>query len=329
MHKKENYMPADVVIIGAATAKGQDYIQALLERPNDANIVAIVINKTLPQKVAEWAATYKWKIIRDGNIQELIDTTRFDTALISLPHDQHHAAVKALLDLGVHIVKEKPLAMNLQEAELYKNQNHRPIFTTVQRSTHPLFLQAKKELAEIGRPLNFTYTYTFNLPNQTSGWRSDPVKSGGGVVLDMGYHILDVVNDFFGYPEKIDAQFSYKYPELEKMRLEDAATLTFIYDGFTGNVILDRHAEKRDERFEIIGEKGRIVLTPSCYELYRDQTLSTRVELALSKTAIIQQMFDVCLGQSHDRERMQKQFDKNLGTMRMIDVIYSQKNQTK
>ena len=143
-------MPADIVIVGAATAKGQDYIQALLEKPGDANIVAIVINKTMPKKVEEWTAKYKWKVIRDGNVQELVDTTSFDTALISLPHDQHDVAVKILLNQGVYIIKEKPLGMNLKEVEFYKRliaeKNCRPIFTTVQRSTHLLFLQAKAEL---------------------------------------------------------------------------------------------------------------------------------------------------------------------------------------
>ncbi|MBS0654361.1 MAG: Gfo/Idh/MocA family oxidoreductase [Verrucomicrobia bacterium] len=319
-------MSSNIAIIGAASGKGQDYIQALLDRPDNGNIVAIVINKTMPQKVEEWAAKYKWKVIRDGNIQELIDTTQFDTALVALPHDQHDVVTKKLLEQGVYVVKEKPLGMNLHEVEFYKKliqeKSCLPLFTTVQRSTHPLFVQAKEDLPQIGAPLAFTYTYTFNLPNQTSGWRSDPVKSGGGVVLDMGYHALDVVNDFFGYPEQIQSEFSYKFPDMEKNKLEDAAKITFTYKNFGGTIVLDRHAEKRDERFEIVGEKGKIVLTQTSYELYLDQSLDKRVEMALSKTNIIQRMFDVALV---DRKELQKQFDRNIDTMRMIDVIYSQK----
>ena len=68
-------MSSNIAIIGAASAKGQDYIQAILDKPDNVNIVAIVINKTMPRKVEEWAEKYKWKVIRDGNVQELINSS--------------------------------------------------------------------------------------------------------------------------------------------------------------------------------------------------------------------------------------------------------------
>ncbi len=322
-------MTSTIAIIGAASQKGQDYIQAILDKPNGVKITAIVINKTMPQKVEGWAIEHKWKVIRNGNIQELIDTAKFDTALVALPHDQHNFATKLLLEQGVYIVKEKPLGMNLQEVASYKklieDKQCRPIFTTVQRSTHPLFVQAKADLAKIGKHLHFTYTYTFSLPNQTSGWRSDPIKSGGGVVLDMGYHALDVINDFFGYPIKIQSEFGYKFAELKKHKLEDSAKIILTYEGFSGDLLLDRHANSKSEQFELVGENGKIVLTPTSYELHQAQTLTKRVEMTLSKLEIIQQMFEASLGKNVHREYLREQFAKNIDTMRMIDVIYSQK----
>lgn len=319
-----------IVIIGAASGKGQDYIQAILDKPYDAKIVAVVINKTMPKQVEEWASKYQWKVIRDGNVQELIDTTTFDTAIISLPHDQHYAITKLLLKNGAYVIKEKPLGMSLNESMVYKqlieDKKCVPMYTTVQRSTHPLFLEAKQDLALIGTPTQFTYTYAFSLPNKTSGWRADPDKCGGGVVIDMGYHALDVVNDFFGYPTNIQSAFSYKFPEFEDIKLEDAAEITLDYDGFTGKVLLDRHAKERSERFEIVGEKGKIVLTPTSYELILDDVQNKKIEKTLTKTDVIHRMFEVALASNKDSEKMQKQFDKNIDTMRMIDTIYTQKN---
>lgn len=323
---------SSVVIIGAASGKGQDYIQAILDKPYDAKIVAVVINKTMPKQVEEWANKYQWKVIRDGNVQELIDTTTFDTAIISLPHDQHYTITKLLLENGAYVIKEKPLGISVNEGmvykELIKEKKCVPMYTTVQRSTHPLFVEAKQDLALIGSPTQFTYTYAFSLPNQTSGWRADLDKCGGGVVIDMGYHALDVVNDFFGYPKDIKSAFSYKFPEFEKIKLEDAAEITLTYDGFTGKVLLDRHAQERSESFEIVGEKGKIILTPTSYELILGEVQSKKVAMSLTKTEVIHRMFEVALASDKDGEKMQKQFDKNIDTMRMIDTIYDQKNRT-
>ena len=108
-------MSSQVVIVGAGSAKGQDYIQALLEKPQGAEIVAIVINKNMPPKVAEWASKYNWKVIRDGKVQELFGKVPFDTAIVALPHDQHERVTKLLLSQGIYIIKEKPLGMNMRE----------------------------------------------------------------------------------------------------------------------------------------------------------------------------------------------------------------------
>jgi predicted dehydrogenase len=329
-HVEQATYQKQVAVVGAGSQKGQDYITALLERPADAKIVAVVVNQNLPQKVQEWANLYGWKIIRDGNIKELCETVAFDTAIVSLPHDQHHSVTQKLQNAGISIIKEKPLAIELTDAQAYeksiKEKNGIPIFTTVQRSTHPLFVEAKQDLSEIGKIVSFTYVYAFNLPSQTSGWRADPVKSGGGVVLDMGYHAIDVLNSFFGIPDHVDAQFGYKYEGMEKNRLEDSANVTLKYAGFDGKLVLDRHATKREESFSIVGERGTITLTPTTYDLFVDGEHVKQKICTLSKIEIIHKMFDTCLKEQEDASYLQKQFDRNVGTMRLINSIYLQKN---
>lgn len=327
-HVEQGTHQKQVVVVGAGSQKGQDYITALLERPADAKIVAVVINQNLPQKVQDWANLYGWKVIRDGNMQELLEKSAFDTAIVALPHDQHHSVTQTLQDAGIFIIKEKPLAVALFHADGYakaiQEKKCVPIFTTVQRSTHPLFVEAKEDLSRIGKIISFTYTYAFNLPAQTSGWRADPAKIGGGVVLDMGYHAIDVLHTFFGYPDAIDVQFGYKYEEMEKNKLEDSASIALKYAGFDGTLILDRHAAKREERFSIVGELGSIILTPTVYDLFIGNEQVKHTACALSKIEIIHKMFDACL-KEQDVTRLQMQFHRNIDTMRMIDTIYSQK----
>lgn len=319
-------LPNTIVVIGAGSAKGQDYLAAMLERSKTTKIVAVVVNKTIPDQVQKWAVEHQWKVIRDGNIQKLVETVDFDTAIVSLPHDQHAYVTRKLLELGKYIIKEKPLGMDVQEVSYYQSciQQRKclPIFTTLQRSTHPLFLQARADLPLIGKLQTFTYTYAFNLPNQTSGWRADPAKSGGGVVLDMGYHAIDVLVQFFGSPLSVQSNFGYAYSDMMKNGLEDRAEIRMCYPEFSGTLILDRHASKKEEWFTIKASKGSIRLSPTSYELYLGESCVKRVELTLSKTEIIQKMLDVCLAKGSDQK---DQFERNMQTMSLIEVIYAQK----
>jgi len=315
--------PLKVAIIGAGSGKGQDYIEALKERPN-VNIVACVINENMPeniQKLQELGV----KIIRHGDVVRLLSEVSFDVAIVSLPHHLHDQVTRLLLSAKKYIVKEKPLALNESIAGGYAEQST-CIFTTVQRSTHPIFLEAKDDLGYIGEPLSFTYTYTFNLPSQTSGWRAEAEKSGGGVVLDMGYHIIDVVLDFFGQPSAVEAAFEYKYAEMQRQKLEDASALSFSYaNGLQGMLLLNRHAEKKEEKFEIKGTLGHMVITPTTYQLWVDGCLLKQVEKSFSKTEIIQKMFDVCLAKREDTAMLERQFQRNIQTLAIIDKAYEQK----
>ncbi len=314
----------NVAVIGASSGKGQDYVEALKGR-QDVKIVACVVNEKIPdsiQKLEELGV----KIIPNGDVARLISEVSFDAAIVSLPHHLHDDVTRQLLAVNKYIIKEKPLALNQAIADRYAQGEPISIFTTVQRSTHPLFLEAKSDLGLIGEPISFVYTYAFSLPSQTSGWRAESEKSGGGVVLDMGYHIIDVVLDFFGEPNHVNATFNYKYPEMERQKLEDFSTLTFSYaPGLKGLLVLDRHAEKKEERFEIIGTLGSMIVTPTTYDLWIDSTLVKQVEKPLSKIQIIQAMFDVCLAKRDDSAMLEKQFHRNLQTLSIIDEVYKQK----
>jgi predicted dehydrogenase len=304
-----------VAVIGAASAKGQDYLAALSER-KDAKVVAIVVNQNLPPKVER-----DWRVIKAGNIDELLATSDFDTAIVALPHHDHEWVTKKLLAAGKHVIKEKPLGMRLKQAQSYE----RPIFTTVQRTVHPLFEEARLDLGRLGKLTSFSYSYTFNLPSQTTGWRAEPAKSGGGVVLDMGYHALEVVIRLFGYPQSLAAEFGYKYPEMEQKRLEDKATINLSYEGFSGKVLLDRHHSSREELLTISGEKGKIILKPNSYELFIDDTQVKKLDCSLNKIEVIQRLLDVALRLKKEPSPLQKQFETNLETMRLIDAIYAMK----
>ena len=59
------------------------------------------------------------------------------------------------------------------------------------------------------------------IPKPVPKWWFDQKKSGGGVLLDLGYHLIDLYNFFEGDCRVIFSNFDYKYD----LSIEDGAIL--------------------------------------------------------------------------------------------------------
>src|SRR5262249_22909009 len=93
-------------------------------------------------------------------------------------------------------------------------------------------------------------------PDGGTNWRADPATSGGGILLDHGWHALYCVARWGGAPRSVAAV-------LEKRRfhdwpLEDTGTVTLELMSGTGHVYLTWAGEERANTIEIEGERGHI-----------------------------------------------------------------------
>lgn len=317
-----------VVVIGASGKKGSEYIAAIMKR-NDLEIVGLVINKHTSPLVADLESRGV-RVIRNGHIDQLLTNISFDIAVVSVPHSEHRLVTQALLYADKYVIKEKPLAMSITEAEEYDaiiSVNHLPpVFTTVQRDSLPSFLNAKEDLHLIGQPISFQYDYWFNLPSVTTGWRAQMMTAGGGVVLDMGYHAIDVIIKFFGKPNAISASMSYQYQETEQEALEDYAEITMEYttDSLQGKLVLDRHADVKKESFTIHGSHGYIVIQPQGYQVFNlEHKLIKELHCVLSKDELTERMFEKAIPIMMNTEQLHHDFTRNRHNVETIDRIYA------
>ena len=116
------------------------------------------------------------------NINDLLKYDRPDIAFIALPHFYHFDTTKLCLEYEVDVFKEKPLAMNYQEAFLLHNlvEKHNKIFyTTSQRRFSSIFNLAKQKLNKIGNIYSVDMNYTMHVSNLENSWRSNKSMSGG------------------------------------------------------------------------------------------------------------------------------------------------------
>src|SRR3989344_517437 len=121
---------------------------------------------------------------------------KIDMAVVSVPHDQYLPIINFCAQRGVHILKEKPFARNEDEAkQIYDiaKKSKIKIMTSFQRRFHPIYQNFKVMLKQIGEITSVEASYTLGSKKPNSGWRSDIKKAGGGVMMDMGYHMIDLI----------------------------------------------------------------------------------------------------------------------------------------
>ena len=179
--------------------------------------------------------------------QELIKTAEVDAADLCLPHGLHHSVAVDCMEGGLDVLCEKPLGITIKACKLMAEAAERTgkVLSTAaphrrqpgQRVAHWVFNESKL----IGEPLSFFHHYRRPAAPATSSnepipervrWRQDKLMSGGGPVLDSGFHYCDSIRYFFGDVEKVYAELrsvksgkSVPFTEAP----EDTAFITFTF----------------------------------------------------------------------------------------------------
>jgi predicted dehydrogenase len=159
------------------------------------------------------------------NHRDMFRSLDLDAVVISTPHTQHFAQAMDALEAGLHVLVDKPPACTAADAAaLAAAAAQRGLLCLVacQRRYDPFLRDVLKAATEGGlgklRHLEFRYCRS-RRTDFRAGWRNDSHLSGGGVLLDAGYHLLDTLVTVTGLrPEKIQGTLTCR----------DAAVETFV-----------------------------------------------------------------------------------------------------
>jgi len=204
--------------------------------------------------------------------QEVIDKT--DHVFICTPNFLTSDLTIKCLMAGKNIFCEKPPALNYDELlevnyAYSKNRN----LTLLYGFNHRQYdsIQKMKEFIdsqETGKILwmRGRYGKAMGDPN-TTGWRADPKKCGGGILLDQGIHMLDLMNWFGGDFDTVQSVITNNLWGIEG--IEDNAFLN-LYNS-SDNISASLHSTMIEWRhifsLEIVLERGYVALnglkTPS------------------------------------------------------------------
>jgi predicted dehydrogenase len=131
-----------------------------------------------------------------SDYRELLKNPEIEAVIICLPNHLHHPICMEAARAGKHILVEKPMCMNLAEAdEMISEANKHAITLMVGQSRR--FSLAMQEIFnridEIGQPFRIDIAFLVHFHQPPTDWWKSSEKAGGLVSLLQGSHSVDTV----------------------------------------------------------------------------------------------------------------------------------------
>jgi predicted dehydrogenase len=175
--------------------------------------VCDAVPETAERRAQEWGIE-RWCT----DYREMLADPALDALEILTPHHLHAEMTVAALEAGKHVSVQKPMALNLAQADAMiqaAERTGRTLRVYENFRFYPPYVRAKQLLdaGEIGEPLSLRVKVIggagregWPVPWTAWAWRLDEAQSGGGPsVFDHGYHIFSIAMFFLGHVERIFA----------------------------------------------------------------------------------------------------------------------------
>ncbi len=212
------------------------------------------------------------------NSQELLAREELDFADICAPPAIHARLIGEALEKGLHVLCEKPLVLAPGELpplrEMAREKDR--VLATVHNWRHAPVLAFAARLVREGALGEVRFCRWETLREKpaaaagdtaASNWRVDPAVSGGGILMDHGWHALYVVCGWLPQtPERVRGQLSTR--RHREWPIEDTAEV-FLESGsgVRAEIFLTWAADERRNRVTLGGTRGTIRLDGNTLEL--------------------------------------------------------------
>lgn len=193
-------------IIGTGGIAHGAHIPGYLQIPDACEIVALCdIDPDALKKTQE-----KFPAIQSAqtfdDYQKLLEMPEIDAVSVCTPNYAHHGPTMAAFAAGKNVICEKPIAMNAREgAEMVEaGKRAGKVFQIGYMSRFGMANQTLKKFIEAGEIGDIYYARAQALRVRgIPGWGVfiDKSKQGGGPLIDIGVHILDLTLWLMGHPK--------------------------------------------------------------------------------------------------------------------------------
>ena len=280
-----------IAVIGVGNIS-KVHIQGYLKNPNVELYALCDINeKTLKEKGELYGITRLYTDL-DKMLEELPE---IDAVSVCTWNNGHAPSTIKALNAGKHVLCEKPMAMNAREAEemisASRKAGKKLMVGFVRRFGNDTAVA--RDFINAGSLGDIYYAKATYLRRNgcPGGWFADKSRSGGGPLIDLGVHVIDLVRYLMDCPKPVSAygatfsgmgkrahlkdrpSYTAKVANSEDVHdVEDMATALVRFDNgavLSVEASFNLHVAGRKNSIELFGTKGGIVFKPEI-ELYTE-----------------------------------------------------------
>ncbi|MFC4557866.1 Gfo/Idh/MocA family protein [Virgibacillus kekensis] len=238
------------------------------------------------QRLKEKGALYGVKhLFADYN--ELLNADTVDAVSICTWNNSHAEIAIAALEAGKHVLVEKPLSMTIEEARaveaaVEKSGKVLQVGFVRRHGNNAKLLKTFLDHDEFGE-IYYAKASCIRRLGNPGGWFSDRTKSGGGPLIDLGVHMIDICWYFMGKPTPVSVSGNtykrlgnrshiqnlsfYKAADYDPTQndVEDLTNAMIRFDNGASilvDVSFTLHAKKDEIYVKLFGDKGGAEIEP-------------------------------------------------------------------
>jgi predicted dehydrogenase len=202
-----------------------------------------------------------------ATVDDLLYSEKLDFVDICAPPGSHATLIERALDAGLHVLSEKPLVTQVEDAKhlaLAAARAGRIVHTVHNWLEAPICRKISTLIDEgmIGAVQSVRWRTLRTQPaiavsaDGVTNWRVDPAMAGGGILFDHGWHALYCVMRWAGPPIGVAARLETR--RFHEHPLEDTASVDLDTTAGVSHIFLTWAADERSNAIEVDGDQGEI-----------------------------------------------------------------------
>jgi predicted dehydrogenase len=257
--------------------------------------------------------------------REMIVKEKLNGVSLCTVPSTHRDIATDLLEAGVHVLCEKPLAVSGEQARemvAKAQQKNRLLLTAFKFRFFEEVVKARELIqnGSLGRIFNFRLMFGGYI-NMAGTWYARRDLAGGGIIMDNGPHAADLIRYLLGEIQSVSARCG-RYQGID---VEDTAQLTFtLANGCVGTADLSWSASVPSHSyFEVYGEDGAMLLDwqgVACK--YRTWNDWKRIDNKLTSKDAFARQIDHFVQAIHDGQSSVLGNGEGLKSQLVIDAAY-------
>lgn len=197
--------------------------------------------------------------------KEMLKNHPCDAVYIGTPVSVHYEQAMTALSFGANVFTEKPIAMNAAEGEklvaAFKKAG-KLLFVGYMMKYHNLHEKAKRLVGQgkIGQVTDIRLQFSCWYPDIPGAWRQKKTLGGGGAIMDLGVHCIELAEFVLG--ERIADVTGFYGTRSFEYEVEDSGVFAFRTEsGILGHIDVNFNIpdDASESKFEIYGTEGYVI----------------------------------------------------------------------